>query len=188
MSLRFFFKGQNDECLDSSECLIGLGCRGNPSRCQLAITSNCPKSPRNCTFNEICVCGSSENECRTSFQGGCRDNDIARKWNECWKQNNCPLETNLLLAFFVDVFQRETCLGKNCGTIAEGWACCRFKSFEGLEFTPAGAGNLPCGNIAGTILPILLGITIIISQVVLIALLITYVVLRNRYKSNYGEY
>jgi len=128
------------------------------------------------------------NSCKAIVNSGCRESETAKRWNECWKQSNCPLERNMLIAFFVDIFQTETCLGKFCGYIPQNYACCNLKSYENVNWSPVGAYSLNCGNVVGTILAVLIGVGLVISQIVLVALLITYIVLRNRFKSNYGEY
>jgi len=187
-------KGLNEDCDDEFECALGLTCRssGNlknsclrPLRLGLCINSG-----KNCTRDEWCICGEggAQNDCKAIYNPSCRESETAKRWNECWKANNCPLEKNMLIAFFIDIFQKETCLGKNCGNIPQDYACCSLKSYEGVNFSPVGAYSLYCGNVAGTILPILIGVALLVSQIVLVALLITYIVLRNRYKSNYGEY
>jgi len=184
----------NEECEDESECVLGLTCRtsgGTKFNCLRPLRQGlCINSGRNCTREEWCICGENggQNDCKAIYNPSCRESDTAKRWNNCWKDNNCPLERNMLIAFFIDIFQKETCLGKNCGDIPINYACCSLKSYEGLSYSPVGAYSLYCGNIAGTILPILIGVGLVISQIILVAILITYIVLRNRYKSNYGEY
>jgi len=188
------FKGINEDCTDSTECALALTCRNSPAnkfQClRFLVDRTCPGAGQNCTRDDSCVCGENggQNTCRAIVNSGCRESETAKKWNECWKFNNCPLERNMLIAFFVDIFQQETCLGKFCGHIPQNYACCNLKSYENVVYSPVGAYSLNCGNVVGTVLAVLIGVVLIISQIVLVALLITYIVLRNRFKSNYGEY
>jgi len=189
--LKVYNKGFNEECEDDYNCAYGLSCTGFPRQCRRVVDGLCPNSGnKNCTRDEICVCGESgqPNECKPSFGSQCGETQTMLRWNSCWERNNCPLERSMFLAFYIDIFQKETCLGKFCGDIPQSFICCRLKSFEGLNWTPAGASSLFCGSPAGPIFSVLLGIGLIVSQVVLVAGIITYIYFRNRFKSNYGEF
>jgi len=192
---RVGYKGINTDCVDSSECALALTCRkntqGNFQCLRFLADRRCPNSGnQNCTRDQYCICGDggAQNTCKQIVNSGCRESETAVRWNDCWRSNNCPLERNMLIAFFVDVFQPETCLGKSCGNIPTDYSCCNLKPYEGAIWSPVAAYPINCGSPIGSVLAVLLGVGFVVSQIVLIALLITYIVLRNRYKSNYGEY
>lgn len=145
-------KKQGEQCTDGQDCYPSLVCSGG--KCVDRFVGGMQDTPctgagRNCSsaMNERCVCVNGEQpSCKQTGNTGCSFNNAVVEWTDCWRRSNCHWERNMFTAMLTEMFEKDTCMGQNCGHIPRQALCCRNNGYNGVVYSQASLGPLQCSN------------------------------------------
>jgi len=152
----------------SQACKFGLVC-GFDGKCgnylEMYPSYQCNGSPKNCTFagDEGCICdGALKSVCKkTSDATQCGFNKVATDYRNCLARFNCAYEKNFLNSWTLDIFDRDSCMGKNCGNLARNLMCCAFDKYNTERYSYYQIGPLGC-NVSGILITLLIVFLLIV--------------------------
>jgi len=146
-------------CNFEEQCRFGLYCDPIQNICK-SISPKiiiCPGSSRNCSsINEKCVCEGSESggehlitnsesgTCQTVIENNCGIinngtglNSFRNSYSDCLIANNCPIEKNFDSSWLSNLFEKSSCAGKFCSSIAKSYLCCAYQNYNYNQFSIA---------------------------------------------------
>jgi len=176
-------------------CKFGLVC-GFDGKCgnyfDVYPSYQCNGAKRNCTFagDEGCICDSSPNSAtckKTTDVTQCGFNRVANEYRDCLSRNNCAYEKNFLLSWTLDVFDGDSCMGKNCGGLSRTLMCCAFEKYNTERYSYYQIGPLGC-NISGILITLLIVFLFIvfvsIAIIVILGGVIGFLLWKNKKDTN----
>jgi len=165
----------------SAACRFGLSCNSRTNVCEDYYADYpdypCINSPRNCSYikEESCICqGRGQATCLVTLGfNKCNSAVAANAYRDCMAQYNCAFEPDILLAWELNVLDRETCTGRYCSNIVQQTSCCAMDGFGDLKYSAANIGPLSCGSNPGlaiflVLLFMCIGFVLVVGIIVII--------------------
>lgn len=164
-----YYRKDGESCSVNMDCYFGYRCFN--SKCERWPQNDIPCSPRNCSSRnyEQCVCDGSNSVCRATANSNCDYIKAVGDWTDCWRKFNCHWERNVLNALLTEIFQPETCMGKNCGWIPRSNLCCRYRDFDYTSYSDSNSRPIGCGSTSALNVVLVVLILLVVSIIVVVA-------------------
>jgi hypothetical protein len=164
-------KGIGEECNFDSECVGLFKCYASSQNetkiCQgyEALQSCGDNTTCSLTNGEFCICDHSNNKtegvCKVSDVGqvACGYAEVAKEYQQCWKENGCPLDLYQkvygTLSFFTESIPNGSCMSEKCGHILKKLFCCVNQMIKNLPHEKMNYFPNKCDEFPSLLIPVI---------------------------------
>eukprot|EP01080_Neovahlkampfia_damariscottae_P003746 gene3746-6634_t len=195
-------KVKGDICIEDIECIGIYSCmkseNENVKRCGYHIIDDLPCGNRNCSssMGEACFCINNQNGTKESVckihdiqQDACNYTQYAIDYQQCWKDNGCPLDfyqkENGTISFLTEAIPNGSCMSEKCGHILRQLLCCSNSLISGgihekLNYFPLSCDETPSLLIPAIIIFSITMVTIVISSLLIFGISLSQMLMNSK--------